>query len=55
VVLINSVLSSILVAPKAIVNQIDALLRIFLWEGGKNWERKIHLVNWDKVKAPKKE
>jgi hypothetical protein len=62
VVLINSVLASILIyqtstllAPKSIVNQIDVLLRRFLWEGGKNGERKIHLVSWDKVKAPKRE
>jgi len=62
VVLINSILSampiyqaSTLLALKAIVNQLDALLRRFLWEGGKNGERKIHLVSWDKVKAPKKE
>lgn len=60
VILVNSVLAampvyqaSILLAPKAIINQLDVLLRRFLWEGGKNGENKIHLVSWEKVKAPK--
>jgi hypothetical protein len=42
VVLLKSVLTSlpiyqnsILLAPKTIVNKIDTLLRIFMWEGGK--------------------
>ena len=47
--------ASILLAPKAIINQLDVLLRRFLWEGGKNGEKKIHLVSWEKVKVPKKE
>jgi hypothetical protein len=62
VVLMNSVITilpiyqcSVLLAPKTITNKIDELLRRFLWEGGKNCERKLHLVNWDKVKKPKLE
>ena len=62
VVLMNFVLSnlpiyqiSILLAPKAIISKIDGLLRQFLWEGGKNGERKLHLVSWDKIKKPKLE
>jgi exonuclease III len=61
-VLMNSVITSlpiyqcsVLLAPKTITNKIDELLRRFLWEGGKNCERKLHLVNWDKVKRPKME
>jgi hypothetical protein len=62
VVLMNSVITSlpiyqcsVLLAPKTITNKIDELLRRFLWEGGKNCERKLHLVKWDKVKKPKME
>ena len=49
-ILINSVLTampiyqaSILLAPKGIVKDIDRLLRKFLWEGGRNKGRKMHL------------
>lgn len=62
VVLINSILAallvyqaSILLAPKSILSQMEKILRRFLWEGGKKGEGKIHLVNWDKVKASKEE
>jgi ribonuclease HI/exonuclease III len=62
VVLMNSVLSSlpiyqcsVLFAPKTITNRIDALLRRFLWEGGKNNAKKLHLISWPKVKLPKLE
>jgi hypothetical protein len=58
----NSVLSSlpiyqcsVLLAPKTITKLIDALLRKFLWEGGKNCARKLHLINWSKVKLSKLE
>jgi ribonuclease HI len=61
-VLMNSVITSlpiyqcsILLAPKTITNKIDELLRKFFWEGGKNCERKLHLVKWDKIKKPKME
>jgi hypothetical protein len=61
-VLMNSVISSlpiyqcsVLLAPKTITNKIDEILHRFLWEGGKNCERKLHLVNWDRVKKPKSE
>ena len=47
--------ASILLAPKGIVKDIDRLLRKFLWEGGRNEGRKMHLISWDKVKAPKME
>ena len=60
IILINFVLTSlpvyqalILLAPRGIVKEIDNLLKNFLWEGGRNNERKMHLVSWDKVKAPK--
>ena len=61
-VLINSVLTSlpiyqcsVLLAPKTITNKIEELLRRFLWEGGRNNEKKLHLVSWDKIKKPKTE
>ena len=62
VVLMNSVLTSlpiyqcfVLLAPKTITNKINEMLRHFLWEGGRNCEKKIHLVSWDKVMKPKME
>jgi hypothetical protein len=61
-VLMNAVITSlpiyqcsVLLAPKTISKKIDALLRKFFWGGGKNCERKIHLVKWDTVKTPKME
>jgi hypothetical protein len=57
IVLLKSVLTSlpiyqnsIMLAPKSIINKIDTLLRIFLWEGGRQTERKLHLVSWEKLK-----
>jgi len=62
VVLMNSVLTSlpiyqcsVLLAPKTITNKINELLRRFLWEGGRNCERKLDLVKWDKVTKPRME
>jgi hypothetical protein len=59
VVLLKSVLTSlplfqnsILLAPKTINLKIDQMMRCFLWEGGRNNERKLHLINWDKIKKP---
>jgi hypothetical protein len=61
-ILINSVLTSlpvyqasILLAPRGIVRDIDNILRKFLWEGGRNEGEKMHLISWDKVKAPRME
>ena len=54
VILMNSVLAilpiyqcSVLLAPKNITNKITELLPRFLWEGGRNNEKKLHLVSWD--------
>ena len=62
VILMNSVLASlpiyhcsVLLAPKSITNKINELLRRFLWEGGRNNEKKLHLVSWDKVTKSKME
>ena len=59
VVLIKLVLSSIpiyqcsiLLAPKGVISLIDALLRKFLWKGGKQNERKLPMVSWEKVSKP---
>ena len=46
---------SVLLAPKTITNKITELLRRFLWEGGRNNEKKLHLVSWDKVTKSKME
>ena len=60
VILMNSILTSlpifqcsVLLAPKTITNRINELLRRFLWEGGRNNEKKLHLVGWDKITRPK--
>ena len=52
VILMNSVLTSlpiyqclVLLAPKTIKNKIDQILCRFLWEGGRNYEKKLHLVS----------
>ena len=54
IILINSVLTSlpiyqcsVLLAPKTITNKIEELLRCFLWEGGRNNEKKMHLASWE--------
>jgi exonuclease III len=59
IVLMNSVIStlpiyqcSVLLAPKTISNKLDAMMRRFLWEGGKNCARKLHLINWATIKKP---
>ena len=59
VTLIKSVLSSLpiyqsslLLAPKDIMNQIYKLLKDFLWGGGKGNQHRMHLVNWETVKRP---
>jgi hypothetical protein len=31
---------------------MEALQRSFLWEGGKQTGRRLHLINWDKVSKP---
>jgi len=43
---------SILLAPKGILVKIEGLLRRFLWKGGKNNEKRLHLVGWGKVTKP---
>ena len=62
VILLKNVLTSmplyqhsILLAPKTFLSKMDSLLRRFLWEGGKNNEKRLHLVNWDTNKKPKLE
>jgi len=57
VVMLKSILTSlpiyqksILLVPTTIVNKINTLLRRFMWEGGKQTERKLHLVSWEKIK-----
>lgn len=59
IILMKAVLSSlslyqhsILLAPKTFISKMEALLRHFLWEGGKNNERRLHLVKWDTIKKP---
>ena len=59
VILIKSVLSSIpiyqsslLMAPKAILDQISKLIRDILWSGGKGNQNRMHLVKWEIIKKP---
>eukprot|EP00253_Pinus_taeda_P012863 PITA_12863 len=62
VILMKSVLlsmplyqNSILLAPKSFLSKLNNLLRRFLWEGGNNNDRRIHLVNWEILKRPLQE
>eukprot|EP00253_Pinus_taeda_P032784 PITA_32784 len=59
VILMKSVLISMplyqysaLLEPKNFLSKMDSLLRRFLWEGGNNNVRRIHLVNWEILKRP---
>ena len=57
-VLIKSMLSSLLIyqssmllAPRSIMDQVSCLLKGFLWKmGGKGIQDKFHLVSWDTIK-----
>ena len=44
--------SSILLAPKSIMDQVSRLIQDFLWKGGKGNQDKFHLVSWDIVRRP---
>ena len=59
-VLIQSILSSypiytssMVLAPKNVINSICKEIRKFLWQGGKVQTKKFHLVKWDTVKRAK--
>jgi hypothetical protein len=60
VVLIKAVLSALpifqfssLLAPTSVKSTITQEIRKFLWQGGKNNNKRMHLVNWNTVRAPK--
>ena len=60
ITLIQSILSSypininfMILAPNMITNNISMEIRKFLWQVGKIQNKKIHLVKWDVVNAPK--
>jgi hypothetical protein len=44
--------SSLLLAPSSIIQKIEAMFRRFLWEGGKQSGRKLHLISWEKISKP---
>jgi hypothetical protein len=44
--------SSLLLAPNATIEKFEALLRRFLWEGGKQSGRKLHLISWGEITKP---
>jgi hypothetical protein len=59
VVLIKSVLASVpiyqnslLLAPGFIIQKMEAMQRSFMWEGGKQTGRRLHLISWDKISKP---
>jgi hypothetical protein len=59
IVLLKSVLASVpiyrnslLLAPGSIVTKLEVLQRKFLWEGGKQTNKRAHLISWDKVSKP---
>jgi hypothetical protein len=41
-----------LLAPCSTIQKIEALQRRFLWEGGKQTGRKLHLISWEKSSKP---
>ena len=60
VVLVKSVLTSFpifqfssLLAPIGIKKEMAKLIQKFLWQGGKENEKKFHMVNWSTVYAQK--
>ena len=63
VVLVKAVLNnyllyqcSLLLAPVKIINQIEGLLKAFLWNGGNNGGgKKYALVSWNTIKLPRNE
>lgn len=44
---------SVMVARTGVVQNIAREIRSFLWQGGKSNNKKIHLINWKIVRAPK--
>ena len=61
-ILIQSILSSytiytssMVLAPKNIINSICKEIRKFLWQGGRVQTKKFHLVKWDTIKRAKKQ
>jgi hypothetical protein len=42
----------LLLAPVSIIQKIEAMFRRFLWEGGKQSGRKLHLISWEKISKP---
>ena len=47
--------NSILLAPSSVIENLEKLIRKFLWEGGKGNLHRPHLVSWDKIQKPFKE
>ena len=45
--------SSMILAPKNVINNICKEIRKFLWQEGKVQTKKFHLVKWDTVKRTK--
>jgi hypothetical protein len=44
--------SSFLLALVSIIQKIEAMYKRFLWEGGKQSGRKLHLISWEKISKP---
>ena len=43
---------SLLLAPATVIQSLEAFQRRFLWEGGKQEKKKLHLVKWEKAIKP---
>jgi ribonuclease HI/exonuclease III len=43
---------SLLLAPATVIQSLEAFQRRFLWEGGKQEKKKLHLVKWEKATKP---
>ena len=44
-----------MLAPGMVIQKIEALLKRFIWEGGKGNDKKLHLVSWEKIQKPRSE
>jgi hypothetical protein len=44
--------SSLLLAPATVIQKIEAFQICFLWEGGRQARKKLHLISWEKTSKP---
>eukprot|EP00253_Pinus_taeda_P030893 PITA_30893 len=47
--------SAVMMAPIGVMRKIEDYIRNFFWKGGKANEKKIPLLNWDRISLPRRE